>query len=317
MVRDLDPWSLFLSPEEWAALQSQTEGTVAGLGLELGPSPEGGLRVGDITPGGPADLAGIRPGALLLAIDGQAVAGLDRAGVEALLAGERGRPVTLQVEQGAGPQDLVAVRDEVIERAVRASLPRPGLALIRIERFPRGTREQLDRALRELEAENGGPVKAIVLDLRDNPGGLLEEAVAVVDRFVGASTVLESRGRGGKVLEKQLSHDDAGDLRQPLVVLVDEKSASAAEVVAGALQDLDRATLVGRPTYGKGTVQQVFEFEDGAALKLTVGRYHLPSGRAIQDHEGLQPDVLVEAGPGGSDSDPSLEAAWRVLDRRP
>ena len=153
-----------------------------------------------------------------------------------------------------------------------------------IRHFSRSTASQLNRSLADLKLQ---PTEPMVLDLRDNPGGLMDQAVAVIDRFVGAGVVVETRGRSGTSLQVDRSHDENTDLNNPLVVLINEGTASAAEVVAGALQDRNRARLVGRQTYGKGTVQQVYALEDGSALKLTRARYHLPSGRALDDRRAL------------------------------
>ncbi|MEC8422239.1 MAG: S41 family peptidase, partial [Myxococcota bacterium] len=167
-------------------------------------------------------------------------------------------------------------------------------------------------AFDQLESE--APLSGAVLDLRGNAGGLLEEAVSVVDLFLGAGAILEVRGRGGRVLERHTAREEPDDRNLPLVVLVDEESASAAEIVAGALQDRERALVVGTQTYGKGSVQKLFLFEDGGGLKLTVARYHLPSGRSIADGEGLQPDRPVAAPTVRSEAADAFRAALAAAD---
>lgn len=311
MVRGLDPWSVFLGPAEWADLQSHADGTLDGVGLQLARSTDGALRVTELAPGGPADRAGIRVGAHLLAVDGTATAARSIAEVRAALAGERGEPVTLDIDQGIGPQRVPVIRERYEEQVVTAT--REGdTVVLRISHFSRATRSQLDAAW----AAHASPEpSAIILDLRGNPGGLMDQAAAVVDRFVGEGLAVESRGRGGAVLDRHPTTTTRDDLAQPLIVLVDEGSASAAEVVAGALQDRGRATLVGRQTYGKGTVQHVFELEDGSALKLTLARYHLPSGASIPDRQGLTPDVTVSERP--RDAAAALRAEVRSIGLSP
>ncbi len=292
LVSGLDPWSVFLSPHEWASLQAHADGLQTGIGLELSQDSDGTVRVSGISPGGPADQAGIRVGARLLSLDGQAVAGQDLELLRGQLAGARGSLITLEVDQGAGEQAKALVREPFVERVVSGEWLDEDVLLVRIRHFSRSTRDELDRTLVDLQAGGRSP-KGLILDLRGNPGGLMDQAAAVADRFLPAGDIAESRGRDGAVIDRLQSKDDADDLGWPLVVLLDEGSASAAEVVAGALQDRGRARLVGRRSYGKGTVQHVFELEDGSALKLTLARYHLPSGRGIADRQGLEPDRTV------------------------
>ena len=294
MVRELDPWSVFLGPAEWADLQDHADGTLDGVGLQLARADDGALRVTELAPGGPADRAGVRVGAHLLAIDGVPTDAQPLSEVRAALAGARGELVTLDLDQGAGRQRVPVIRERYEEQVVTASRHGDTVRL-RISHFSRATRTQLDAAW---TAHADPPPTAIILDLRGNPGGLMDQAAAVVDRFVGDGLAVESRGRDGVVLDRHPTTTTPDDLDLPMVVLVDEGSASAAEVVAGALRDRERATLVGRTTYGKGTVQHVFELEDGSALKLTLARYHLPSGASIPDRRGLTPDVVVPQQPG-------------------
>jgi carboxyl-terminal processing protease len=215
------------------------------------------------------------------------------AAAEQALRGPRDTPVRLRLRRGEDILDVQAVRDTVLERSVRADRLGGGIAHIQIDAFRRRSGTELREHLERLEAE--APLRGVVLDLRGNPGGLLDEAVVAVDTFVSEGTILEVRGRAGRVLESHTAQASDQDRTVPLVVLIDDGSASAAEIVAGALQDLDRAPLFGSPSYGKGSVQKLFLFEDGGGLKLTIARYHLPSGRTIPDGEGLVPDQTVAA----------------------
>ena len=288
MADRLDRHSTYLTPERRAAFQDHAEGGDTGVGVELGLR-DGRVVLATVTPAGPADLAGALPGDILVAVDDRPV---DRVAVaEIALRGTRDTPVRLQLERGDRALALQAVRDTVLERSVRADRLPGDIAHVHIDAFRRRSGTELREQLAGLEA--GGPLSGVVLDLRGNPGGLLEEAVLVVDTFVGEGAILEVRGRGERVMESHAARPTEDDRDLPLVVLIDGGSASAAEIVAGALQDLGRARLVGTPSYGKGSVQKLFLFEDGGGLKLTVARYHLPSGRTIPDGEGLTPDTLV------------------------
>jgi carboxyl-terminal processing protease len=182
------------------------------------------------------------------------------------------------------------LRARVMEPSVEAGLASPGVAYLGIRGFREGTAEELAGAARDL-----GPLRAAVLDVRGNPGGRLDESVRVADLFLGEGPAVSTRGRA-QGSESYATHDDDADWSFPLVVVIDGQSASAAEILAGVLVDRGRAKLVGAPTFGKGSVQSIFGYEDGSALKLTVARYALPSGRGIGDGAGLVPDIVVAAG---------------------
>lgn len=292
MAESLDPHSVYLDADAWRGLQDRNEGRWFGVGVEIRPDPAG-ARIGRVVTGGPAALAGVQAGDVLVAVDGQDLAGLSLREVGDKLEGERGAPVVLTLLRGEQRQDRTVVRDQVLAPVVDAALLAPGQGYARVEHFRQRTAAELAQALTRLEDEGGQPLRGLVLDLRDNPGGLLEEAVAVVDLFAGEGMVVETRGRDGQVVERHSAKRSPGDRDLVLVVLVNGMSASASEIVAGALQELGRATVVGTPSFGKGSVQQVYEFEDGSALKLTVARYHLASGRSFTVGDGVQPDQVV------------------------
>ncbi len=293
LTDSLDNHSLFLDPEAYAELLRNSEGSYSGIGVEVTPHADGGLEVVEVVPEGPAFLAGIRGNDRVLEVDGTDVTTLPFREAVDRVRGPRGEPVTLGIQrQGTDERlQIQVMRDEVQAPAVRSELVEPGLAYIRVEQFRRHASEEFATALAELQADTD--LAGLVIDLRDNPGGLLEEAVAIVDALVDQGTIVTTQGRSAGASETHTASAEPTDLlKETVVVLVDGSSASASEIVAGALQDLGRATIVGQPTYGKGSVQSVFEYQDRSALRLTVARYHLPSGRSIEVEGGIEPDVI-------------------------
>lgn len=288
----LDPHTRFFDPAEWQRLQEGHEGRYQGIGVDVLPH-ERGLRVEKVVADGPADRAGVLADDLIVAVDGEPLAGLpfDRAADR--VRGPTGGVLTLTLEREGreGPVQLAMAREEVVTPSVDAG--RVGdVGVARIAQFQRDTHGELERALEALEAT--GALRGLVLDLRQDPGGLLDEAVAVADLFLAEGDIVGTRGRSEGTNEAvQATRGPADRLELPLAVLIDGGSASAAEVVAGALHARGRATLVGVRSYGKGSVQKVFQFEDGSALKLTVARYVLPDGRVLEEADGLHPDVEV------------------------
>lgn len=287
----LDAHSRFLDPESFRRLREESEGQFVGIGAQLREDPCG-LRVTGVLPGGPAGRAGIVAGDCVVTVDGAAVAGMALDDALAKVRGAEGEAVTLGLVRDGAVRPVPVLRTRLIEASVEGELFAPGIAWLRIRQFRAGTAADLAALVADLGATT--PVRGAVLDLRENPGGRLDEAVATADLFLRDGRIVSTRSRRASLPEEV--HDataSKGDWDWPVVVLVDGQSASAAEIVAGALQDRGRAKLVGAATYGKGSVQTVFEYEDGSALKLTIARYLLPSGRAIEDHRGLTPDVPV------------------------
>ncbi|NOY26841.1 MAG: S41 family peptidase [Oligoflexia bacterium] len=296
MADSLDRHTVYLSPDEWQALQERNEGRWFGIGIELYPQPEG-VRISSVVEGGPAALAGVHSGDILVSVDGQTLDGLDFKDVAEIMIGETGTPVRLGLLRGQDTLEISVVRDQVIAPVVHAELLAPGQGYVRIDHFRQRTAAELVSALGKLEEEGHRPLDGLILDLRGNPGGLLEEAVATIDLFVDHGLIVETRNRQGDQVEAHSAQIGSSLLKEDidarLVVLIDGGSASASEIVAGALQDLGRAEIVGSPSYGKGSVQQIYEFEDGSALKLTVARYYLASGRTFDTGKGVIPDLLV------------------------
>ncbi len=287
MVRTLDPHSNFMDPRSYAALKQETEGEYGGVGLELATRGDEVVVVAPIDDT-PASRAGFQPGDRLVEIDGRAVQGWRESEAVRALMGLPGTKVIIKAQRAAWsePRSFTLVRDVIHIVSVEEKLFDRKLAYVRIKSFQDRTDVYLRKALESLRDESGGELSGVILDLRHNPGGLLDQAVKVADRFLDGGVIVTTKGRSGKHVEVEKAHPKGTEPRSPMVVLVDGGTASASEIVAGALQDQGRAVVIGTRTFGKGSVQTVIELEDGSGLKLTVARYYTPSGRSIQEHEG-------------------------------
>jgi len=295
MVRTLDPHSSFMDPRSYAALKEETEGEYGGVGLELATRGEDVVVVAPIDDT-PASRAGFQPGDRLIEIDGRAVHGWRETEAVRALTGSPGTKVTLKAHRAgwAEPRSFTLVRDVIRIVSVEEKLFDRKLAYVKVKSFQDRTDLYLRKALDSMHDQAGGQLSGIVLDLRHNPGGLLDQAVKVADRFLDGGVIVTTKGRGGKHVEVEKAHPKGTEPKYPMVVLVDGGTASASEIVAGALQDSGRAVVIGTRTFGKGSVQTVIELEDGSGLKLTVARYYTPSGRSIQER-GIEPDLWVKA----------------------
>jgi carboxyl-terminal processing protease len=293
LLAGLDPHSEYLGPEQMQDLTEDTTGSYDGLGIEV-LQVEGTLRVVAPIDGTPAERAGVKAGDTIVRINGKPVQPDDLDGAVESLRGEPGTPITLGIvhEGESMPVDIPLVRDVIRVASVRGRLLEPGYAYLRISQFQAETGSQLRSRFERLLAENKGPLRGAVLDLRSNPGGLLNSAVEVSDEFLSEGGIVTTRGR---LKETDMAfRATPGDLLDgaPLVVLVDNGTASAAEIVAGALKDNHRALLMGRRTFGKGSVQTVLPLDAGHAVKLTTARYYTPSGVSIQA-AGIEPDIVL------------------------
>ena len=295
MVRTLDPHSTFMDPRSYAALKEETEGEYGGIGLEVATRGEDVVVVAPIDDT-PAARAGLAPGDKLVEIDGQPVKGWHESDAVRALMGPPGTKVTVKVRRASWPEarSFTLVRDVIRVVSVEEQLYDKKFAVVKIKSFQDRTDVYLKKALDTQRARAGGQLAGVVLDLRHNPGGLLDQAVKVADRFMESGVIVTTKGRGGKHVEVEKAHLRDTEPRYPMVVLVDGGTASASEIVAGALQDSGRAVVMGTQTFGKGSVQTVIELEDGSGLKLTIARYYTPSGRSIQER-GITPDVWVKA----------------------
>ncbi len=316
MVGELDPHSAFMDADEFEDLRIATEGNYTGIGVEVTIENDV-LTVIAPLDGSPAARAGIRAGDAILSIDGRL---LRKEPLAEAIASIRGEPGTV-VKLGIGREPLPAPIEFAIERAlvsvhtVRFEMLEPGYGYLRISQFSETTGPDTNAAIRALEKEAGGRLRGLVLDLRNNPGGVLDAAVEVSDAFLDKGTIVSAEGRSKESRFRMEAM--SGDLTRgaPVAVLVNEGSASAAEIVAGALHDNGRAKLLGQKTFGKGSVQTVMPLEDGQALKLTTSLYFTPSGVSIHKR-GLEPDLPLPmpaaAAPGAEptgERDPEIRAA--------
>jgi len=296
MVAALDPHSAYLDSEEFDEIRLSTMGSYPGVGIEVA-AEDGVVKVLRPIEGSPAQQAGLLPGDEIVRIDGVDI-GADLAGAIARMRGAPGSLVTLTVrrEGSAALIEFALRRTRVAVHSVGEQTLEPGYGYLRITTFSETTAQDVSRAISHLKRDNTGSLKGLVIDLRNNPGGVLEAGVAVADDFLDAGLIVSADGRTPEARFRMEA--SPGDLIDgaPLVVLVNGGSASASEIVAGALKDHGRALIVGRRTYGKGSVQTVIPLAHGGAVKLTTSRYFTPSGASIHG-KGIMPDVLEE-GPG-------------------
>jgi len=295
ILESLDAHSSFLPPEMYKEMQSETKGEFGGIGIEI-TIKDGFPTV--ITPieDTPAYKEGLKAGDHIIKIDGKPTKNMSLIDVVKMIRGAKGKPVTLTVvrEGFTAPKDYRVVRDIIVVKSVKYRMLEDDYGYIRIVQFQERTARDLENAFKELVKSNkDNPLKGIILDLRNDPGGLLEQAVEVSDKFIeeGLIVYIEGRKKDDKAMKFYARKNN--DYLGPLVVLVNEGSASASEIVAGALQDYKRAIVVGSKTFGKGSVQTVFPLGDGSAVRLTTAKYFTPKGRSIQA-EGITPDIVVD-----------------------
>jgi carboxyl-terminal processing protease len=307
MLDTLDPHTSFLKPDQYKEMKIDTQGEFGGVGIEVEMRPaaneppgskETVLTVMSAIEGTPAARAGLTTGDQILKIDDQSTRAMRMDDAVQKMRGKKGTPVTLTIERpgqkGFAPRPFTLQReiikiDNVVARTLEA-----GYGYVKLKQFSENTDRDLAGALDRLEKESPtGHLSGLVLDLRNNPGGLLDQAVRVADEFVDAGLIVRTEGKDGRVIDEEKAHARGTRTGFPIVCLVNGGSASASEIVAGALQDHGRAVIMGTQTFGKGSVQTVIELDDGSALKLTIARYYTPSGRSIQE-KGITPDVVVE-----------------------
>ena len=319
MLTSLDPHSSFLDTEDFAEMQVQTRGEFGGLGIEV--TLENGL-VKVISPidDTPAARAGFQSGDLITQIDGEPVMGLSLKQAVDKMRGPVGQPIKVMVRRGvteAAPFEVSLTREVIKSQPVKQRAE-GNVGYIRITGFSRQTQPGLEKAVQTLQNEIGSKLIGYVVDLRNNPGGLLDQAVSVADSFLDKGNIVSTRARDG--VETQRFDAANGDLTKglPIVVLVNGGSASASEIVAGALQDQHRAVLMGTQTFGKGSVQTIMPLTEQKAMKITTARYYTPSGRSIQAL-GVTPDITVEQAKlekGGAGPDPQGSRPARRPEQR-
>lgn len=296
LLLDLDPHSAYLNSEQSKALNEAASGAYDGLGVEVVQQPDRSLLVIAPIDDTPAARAGILPGDVITAIDGNAIA-VD--GVDAAIESMRGplgskTQLTVSREGEREPLEFTLTRETIRVSSVRTNLLEPGYAYLRISSFQANTGLDLERKLKERIVANGAPLRGLILDLRSNPGGLLNAAVEAADVFLDAGVIVSTRGRLSHSSSELSAHK--GDLINgaPIIILVDGGTASAAEVLAGALRDHRRGLVLGSQTFGKGSVQTVLPLDNGDSIKVTTARYFTPNGTSIQA-TGIVPDVLFDA----------------------
>jgi carboxyl-terminal processing protease len=284
-----------MDPKTYAALKEETEGEYGGVGLEVETRGNDVVVVAPLDDT-PASRAGFAPGDKLLAIDGVPVTGWHEGDAVRAMMGPPGTKVSVKAMRVSWPEPRTfsLVRDVIRVVSVESKLFDKKFGYVKIKSFQDRTDTYLKKALDQLREGAHGELSGLVLDLRHNPGGLLDQGVKVADRFLDSGVIVTTKGRGGKHVEVERAHRKDTEAHYPIVVLIDGGTASASEIVAGALQDHGRAVVIGTQSYGKGSVQTVIELEDGSGLKLTIARYYTPSGRSIQER-GITPDVLVKA----------------------
>ena len=295
MLNGLDPHSAYLNQQEFKELQIGTQGEFGGLGIEV-TMDDGFVKVVAPIDGTPAKRAGVQAGDLIVRLDDKPVKGMTLNEAVQIMRGKPGTKIRLTIiREGRDKPLQVTITRAVIEvQSVDSRMLEPGYGYLRVSHFQSNTQDAVDDALRDLRKANDGSLRGLVLDLRNNPGGVLSAAVSVSDTFLESGLVVYTEGRArDSRLRYSARPGDAID-GAPLVVLVNEGSASASEIVAGALQDHGRAVIVGKQTFGKGSVQTIQDLSTGGALKLTTARYYTPDGRSIQA-SGIKPDVRTGA----------------------
>jgi len=293
MIKNLDPHSSFMTPEMYKELELETRGSFGGIGIEITIHKDV-LTVVSPIEDTPAFQAGVKSGDKIMMIDGKSTKDINIMDAVKRLRGEKGTKVTISVLRG----NETKLREFVITRAI--------IKVISVKHnFQDKTAGELKKALQEMTPQDK-PLKGLVLDLRNNPGGLLNQSIEVSDVFLKSGGIVSTKGRS-KGMESKVNARDKGDeFSAPMIILVNEGTASAAEIVSGALQDNGRALILGAQTFGKGSVQTVIPLEDGSALKLTTARYYTPKGRSIQA-EGITPDIAVKYNRPGANGDDDYE----------
>ena len=294
MLRGLDPHSAYLDKEAYKELQEGASGKFGGLGIEVGYE-DGFVKVISPIDDTPAQRAGVKAGDLIIKLDGKSVKDISLMEAVKMMRGKPGSEIVLTIlrEGEEKPFNLPVVRDVITVKNIKSETIEPGLMYIRISNFQIHTVDNMRKSLKKLKNENTDNLKGLVLDLRNNPGGLLSAAVGVSDLFLNNGLIVYTEGRIKDSKLKFTAKPTEVFKNIPIIVLVNGGSASASEIVAGALQDHKRAIIMGERTFGKGSVQTILPMSDETALKLTTARYYTPSGRSIQA-SGIEPDMIVK-----------------------
>ncbi|HEY3819779.1 MAG TPA: S41 family peptidase [Polyangiaceae bacterium] len=294
MVAELDPHSSYMPPDEYLAFESDTEGEFGGIGIEVENRNDQLIVLAPIE-GSPADRAGIKSGDLIISVDGKDPTSEPLDKLVKRLRGAPGSHVKMGVRR-TGVSDILTfdlAREIIRVPSVSSKLLVDGVAYVRVKQFQERTHDELLQAAAKLRGRAGGRLTGVILDLRADPGGLVDQAADVADEFLEGGVIYTARHRG-QIVDEVKARSGGAFVREPCVVLVNQWTASASELVAGALQDHQRGTIVGEPTFGKGSVQAIMSLPGGAGMRLTISRYYTPSGHAIQA-DGVHPDVSVQS----------------------
>lgn len=290
-----DPFTRFLDPEEYKSMREENEGNFTGIGAQLDTNKDGEVYIKEPLPDTPAMRAGVKANDVIVSVDGKPIKGLDIEQVVKMIRGPAGTKVKLGLRRKGTPKIIykVITRQVVQFRMVKSQMldEKNGIGYIRLYQFNEQCDTQFDQALTQLEKRH---LKGLILDLRGNPGGLLQAAVDIGSRFIDSGPVVVIQERGGQKNPIYVKEEKHNHKRYPLVVLVDKHSASASEIVAGAIKDDAAGTLVGTKTFGKGRVQTIMPLQDGSAVAITTAKYLTPSGTDIHK-KGIEPDIKVEA----------------------
>lgn len=289
MLNSIDPHSAFIELDKFKMMQEEFQGEFGGIGIQIGVRDK---RLTVIAPieDTPADKAGLKAGDVIVEINGQSALDISLEDAVSKIRGPKGEPVTLTIlhKDAQAPEKITIVRGIIPLVSVKTKELEPGYLHVRLTDFKANTTDDLHHKLKEYTATK--ELKGVVLDLRNNPGGLLNQAISVSDTFLRDGLIVYTQGRDPKSRRDENASRQASDVTCPVVVLINAGSASASEIVAGALQDRKRAMLVGERTFGKGSVQTIMPLSDGSAIKLTIALYYTPAGRSIQA-EGIAPDI--------------------------
>lgn len=296
MLNILDVHSSFLTPEDFKEFQVETSGQFGGLGIEI-TIKDGVLTVIAPIEDTPAYRAGIKGGDQIIKINGEPTKGMTLMEAVGKMRGPKGTKITITIKRKGveKPIDFTIIRDIIHVKSIKSRLIENRYAYIKIRTFQEDTANELAKAIEDLKNKSGGKIRGLILDVRNNPGGLLDQAVKVADLFLEDGAIVKIKGRIEEQNKEFHATKPGTYTGFPMIVLVNGSSASASEIVAGALQDHHRAVVLGTRTFGKGSVQTIIALEDGSGLKLTTARYYTPSGKSIQA-VGIKPDIVVEAG---------------------
>jgi carboxyl-terminal processing protease len=291
MLTTLDPHSSYMKPDDFKELQVETQGSFGGIGIEITMKDNIPTVVSPIE-GTPAFAKGLKAGDKIVKIGDEPTTDMSLMEAVKRLRGPKGSEVTISIHRKGWSdlKEITLVRDTIPIHSVKSKLLEPGYPYIRIVNFQAHTTDDFNKALTDLEKE--GAIKGLILDLRNNPGGLLDQSVKIADIFINEGVIVSTKGRIKEQNTSFYARDNKTKYKFPLVVLVNEGSASASEIVAGALQDHKKAVVIGAQTFGKGSVQTIIPMDNGAGLRLTTARYYTPSGRSIQA-TGITPDIIV------------------------